>query len=69
MKDKILIYDDFQDLKKKCKTYFKRDHDIFICPEIHYVPRQDFIIRRHLFNNPHLEEVLFIELTGKGMML
>ena len=65
MKDKILIYNDFQDLKKKCKTCFKRDHDIFICPEIHYVPRQDFIIRRHLFNNPHLERGSFHRIDRK----
>jgi len=60
-----MIYNDFEDLKKKCKACFKRDHNIFTCPEIHYVPRKDFIISRHLFSKPHLERGSFHRIDRK----
>jgi len=68
MRDKILIYNDLEDLKKKCKACFKRDHDIFTCPQIHYVARKDFIIRRHLFSKPHLERAPFNRIDGKRVI-
>ena len=55
MRDKMLIYSDLEDLNKKCKACLKRDHNIFNCPEIHYVPRKDFIIRRYLYSEPTIE--------------
>ena len=55
MRDKMLIYSDLDDLNKKCKACNKKDHNIFNCPEIHYVPRKDFIIRRYLYSEPTLE--------------
>ena len=47
-----MVYSDFNDLKTKCKVCQKMDHDIFNCPEIHYVPRREFILRRHFYSEP-----------------
>lgn len=55
MKDKIEIYSNLQSLNKKCRACPKRDHNIYNCPEIHYVPRKDFIIRRYLYSKPTIE--------------
>ena len=52
MRDKIRIYSNFDDLQKKCNACLKRDHNNFTCPEIHYVPRKNFIIKRFLYSEP-----------------
>ena len=59
MRDKILIYSNLEDLKKRCNSCLKKDHDIFNCPEIHYLPRKDFIIRKHLHNQPRTQREIF----------
>lgn len=47
-----MVYSDFNGLKTKCKVCEKMDHDIFNCPEIHYVPRKEFILRRYFYSEP-----------------
>ena len=66
MRDKMLIYSNFEDLKKKCEACLKRDHDIFNCPQIHYVPRKNFIIMRHQYSKPKLEREIFKRSTRKS---
>lgn len=66
MRDKMLIYSNFEDLRKKCEACLKRDHDIFNCPQIHYVPRKNFIITRHQYSKPRLERELFKRTTRKS---
>lgn len=59
MRDKIVIYSNLEDFKKRCNSCLKKDHDIFNCPDIHYLPRKDFIIRRHLHSQPRTHRELF----------
>ena len=49
IRDKMLIYENYEDIGIKCKACYKRDHDVYKCPEIHYVPRKEFLIKRYLF--------------------
>lgn len=55
IRDKMMNYENLEGLNKKCKTCNKRDHDLFACPNVHFVPRKDFIIKRYLFSKPQLE--------------
>ena len=66
MRDKIRIYSNFDDLQKKCNACIKRDHNIFTCPEIHYVPRKDFIIKRYLYSEPVRERDRVKRKSGKS---
>ena len=59
MRDKMVIYSNLEDLKKRCNSCLKKDHDIFTCPEIHYFPRKDFIIKRHLYSQPRTKREIF----------
>lgn len=55
IRDKMFVYNNLEPLNEKCITCSKKDHDIFFCPEIHYVPRKEFIIKKYLFSQPIVE--------------
>ncbi len=65
IRDKLLIYNNLEDLNKKCKACYRRDHDIYLCPEVHYIPCKDFIIKRYLYSRPQLDQVKYIRTVRK----
>ena len=66
MRDKMLNYSNFEDLKKKCEACLKRDHDMFNCQEIHHIPRREFIIMRANYTQPTLDRSRFKRKTAKS---
>ena len=51
IKDKILLdkYDD--EISLKCYSCINKDHSIFVCPSLHYIPDSKFIISKYGWNN------------------
>lgn len=65
IRDKINIYENLENLQKRCKTCFKHDHDVYTCSNVHYVARKDFIIKRHLYSKPQLERFNYLRSRKK----
>ena len=64
----MLNYSNFEDLKKKCEACLKRDHDMFNCPEIHHIPRREFIIMRTNYTQPTIDRNIFKRKTSIEIM-
>ena len=50
LRDKIILYGDFNDLKMRCLICNKRDHLIENCNLVHYTPNKEIIFLRYLFS-------------------
>jgi len=59
LSDKILNYQSYEDVYIKCHACNRNDHSIDRCPYLHFVPQREFLICRHLFNQPTLQREPF----------
>ncbi len=50
LRDKIILYRDFNDLKMRCLICNKRDHLIDNCNLVHYIPNKEIIFLRYLYS-------------------
>lgn len=64
--DKILIYNNLEELHTKCFACHRFDHIVDRCPLLHFVPQREFLILRHLFNKPTLERLPFSRKSVKS---
>lgn len=56
IKDRINNYNDISLLYSKCPSCNMNSHRIEQCPTVHYIPFNDIIIRKHLFNKDQIRQ-------------
>ena len=50
LKDKIILYENYNDLNLRCLICYKKDHLCNQCNLVHYIPNKESILLRHLFS-------------------
>lgn len=65
--DKMINYQNYEDLYSKCISCKRNDHIVQKCPYIHFVPQREFLICRHLFNKPTLEREVFMRKKKRSL--
>ena len=63
IKDKLLLYNDYEAINKNCFSCRKFNHTIEECPKLHFVPDKEKIIKK--FNFPLLNGRMFYKRTSK----
>lgn len=63
IKEKLLFYNDYSSINKKCFSCQQFNHIIEECPKLHFVPNVEKIVKQN--NYPHLNERSFHNRTKK----
>lgn len=54
IKDSMLIYKSYNNNSLKCISCITKDHFLYDCPALHFIPDSNFLISKYLYNEPHL---------------
>jgi hypothetical protein len=55
IRDKILLYENLEELHLECYSCYENTHLINCCPHLHFTPNKDFVIQRYLHNEMNIK--------------
>lgn len=55
IRDKILLYENIEELYLECYSCYENTHLINCCPYLHFTPNKDLVIQRYLYNEMNIK--------------
>lgn len=56
IKDNINLYEDYGDLFLKCVSCLESSHRVRECPLLHYIPKKEIVILRHIYSEDQIRK-------------